>query len=150
MDTSFFIGSTSYWFYAGVFYLIILTYQDFKRMKVNDRFNWMMLGVTFSLLSQISHNVWFVVFLGFGVPVFWGVVNRWLQLGSGDVSALRWMCLGFGFHGLFPLLFFVSGVGLVFVFYKLWMRYFRVSRLPFFPALLVVFCGVSWFFGFFA
>lgn len=82
----------------GAFQLAILTYQDFKHKKlVDDRHNWFMFGVTFSLLSHYPKSFLYislVLVLGF---VLRYLINKLKIMGDGDANTILWIFTGFGF-----------------------------------------------------
>lgn len=104
-------GGTSYWAWIATLYLIILTWQDHKRnMRVDDRLNYLMMGVTFSLLSHISRPLWYVLVL-FLIVVMLNKVIIKFGLGNGDAKTLAWIFYGLGIFGTFAFLWY----GLIFI-----------------------------------
>lgn len=152
MDVIF--GGVLYWFVLGFFYLIRLVWQDYKKMLVDDRFNYFMLGVTVSLLSHVYRSLWYILALVVLVLVIDFVARRYRVIGAGDLSAIRWVILGFGYLdpyvlGLFVLLWFVSHVLYMGIKNKLFKiplskktPYFGVILVSFFIASLVYLGGV--------
>jgi hypothetical protein len=84
----------SYFFVFAVFNLVILTYQDFKRGKVDNRWNWYMGGVVGSVVALKSVDlVVLLVFVGVAL-LFSMIMSR--VVGKGDISAFSWIIVGLG------------------------------------------------------
>lgn len=129
-------------------YLLLMTYKDFKwnaekgeRGWVDDRYNWFMFGLTFSLLSHVG-VVWWYVFMLLGVVL----VLRWFLLrfdviGEADVQAFTWIFYGFGIIGLFKLAWFVFVFMVVYGVYSVLKLYvFKIRKsTPFFIVILISF-----------
>lgn len=139
-----------FWAWLGVFNLCVLTWQDYKnRMSVDDRKNHFMLGVSFFLLSHVSRGFFYII----GLIVFLGVFNWFMGrirgFGSGDVSALTWIFLGFGILSPFFALYFWVVFALCTLFYQFVKSVvFRFSGpIPFFGVILVSFLLSVWWCG---
>lgn len=104
----------STFFFFGTLDLLILTYQDLKTTWVDDRINSFMLGIVV-FLSSFSRP-WSLL-IGF---VIVEICLRFLKkfsyknLGEGDISAMRWIYLGF--YLISPLLAAISYLVFVAVF----------------------------------
>lgn len=84
----------SYFFVFAVFNLVILTYQDLKRGKVDNRWNWYMGGVVGSVVALKSVDLLVLcVLLGFAL-LFSMIMSR--VVGKGDISAFSWIIVGLG------------------------------------------------------
>jgi len=110
----------SYWAYIGTFALIIMSWQDIKRnMNIDDRQNWLMYGVTLSLLSHIKHKTSFILMvtlLVIGISIY---LRRMKSIGDGDISALVWILTGFAYINLYYSLLFFVGFCVIWVAYAL-------------------------------
>jgi hypothetical protein len=87
----------SFWFWTGTLNLIYLTWQDYKfNCTVDDRVNWIMLGLTFSLVPVlkigISHTL-LIIGLNMILQTLFRVTKA---LGEADINTANWMFLGFG------------------------------------------------------
>lgn len=135
----------SYWAVFGVFYLSWLSYEDvFKKMKIDDRKNWFMLALSFSLMSHVPRSLFYIIGLLLVVTTFSWVMKKFKVVADGDASALTWIAYGFAilnpfyaaaYFGIFALLHcFVIGV--LFVFKK--------ERVPYFPIILLGYVLTIW------
>lgn len=138
------VGSVNYWFFFGFLYMLRLLIQDHRRMRVDDRLNFFMLGVTLSLLSHVSRSLWYLFSLLFLVFVIGFFMRRSSSIGLGDIGAVRWVFLGLGYLDPFLLLFFVFSWFFCHLFYLFVLRRFffklaRDVRTPYFFVLFSAF-----------
>lgn len=84
----------SYWFAFGTFILILLTWQDFRTMLIDDRRNFFMMGVTISLITHINTSLWKLLFLMAFVVSINILFSR--LYGRGDISIIAWTAYGYG------------------------------------------------------
>jgi len=132
------------WAWSGTLYLVILYYQDMRNNRqIDDRLNYLMLGMTTCLLSIVTNYWWYNLFIiFFSIFIGWAM-NRFKLVGEGDSSAFRWSFFGFGLLGLNHLLAYLimiilfSGVYAILKF-----AIFKYNRpLPFIPVVLTIFIG---------
>lgn len=142
----------SYWTFFALFYLIILTYQDYKKMLVDDRFNFFMLAMSLSLASHAKPAFFYLLTLIAILGVLYYFLKRYNVIGAGDVSAISWLFLGYGILGIGTF----SGFAVIFTVCTLiywgmarivWAAYFnrkggvnglkKPFKLPFFAILLI-------------
>lgn len=150
MDWSIPSLGVSYWAFIATFYLLWLTWQDYRhKMRVDDRKNWFMFGITTSLLTHIPRPIWYillVVVLGIGIRVFYA---RFRVFGEGDINSFAWIFTGLGFINpfklIFFLLYFVLLTGLYFVLKKYVFK--RSEPTPFYGVILLAFVSAAWFMG---
>lgn len=87
----------SYWTWIGTFYLVLLTWQDFRNnMLVDDRKNYFMYGLTLSLLSHVDRGLIYVltiVIVSVGLNI---VLSKMSFFGEADVNTFSWVIFGFG------------------------------------------------------
>jgi len=84
----------SYFFSFGIFWLIILTYQDLKKGKIDSRYNWFMSGIVGSMIFLENPSIFYImVFIGVAV-LFSMIISR--VVGKGDLAALSWIIVGLG------------------------------------------------------
>lgn len=92
----------SYFVWFGTMYLVLLMYQDYvKKMRVDDRFNWLMYGITISLTSHIDINFFYFFFI-IGIAIIgWLVYKRYQTdaIGEADINSIMWIFVGFGIIG---------------------------------------------------
>lgn len=131
------------WLSLGIFYLILLTYQDFKHnMLVDDRYNYFMMGATLMLSIYLKLSIWFIL----GVIAITIVLNIMLQkfalLAMGDTHSLIWLISGFGYIGT-PLITFMVVLTICYVLNALLLKaIFKAYKtdpkpMPFFHIILI-------------
>lgn len=133
---------TGWWAFLGTFYLAYLTYQDYaQNMKVDDRKNWYMVGLTTSLYFILGRSLSILLVLLVMVELSVFIMNRYTLLGEGDVSALRWIWYGFGLLGFDHLLIFIGIfafiITIIFI-TKKWVFHYK-GKTPFFAQILIMF-----------
>lgn len=140
LDTNFFFGKLSFWAIGGCIYLLILSWQDVKnKMVVDQRLNYLMMGVTFALISHINRPLWYLLVALFISLILQWFINKYQLLGNGDALAISWIFYGFGIIGPDALILFLVGLTFVKLLYLIVMRLFSISKAPFFPGLFAVF-----------
>ena len=139
------------WAFVGLLNLLILTYQDIKNhMIIDDRKNLVMLGLTVSLLSLGYFRSWYYLALIVVVLLLTNWIGKKQFFGDGDVSAFRWLFLGFGY--IHPLSFAIFGTNLL-----LWSaahmgakKIFKIrGATPYFAVILASFTVTCLLMGFF-
>lgn len=147
--------SFGYWAWLGTFALILLTYQDMKKMRVDDRKNWFMSGVTISLLSHIpSIGILYLLALVIITAVLGNLFKRFDAIGEADITTLSWIFFGLALISVYKLLWFAAFFLLMTSLYSLvkWI-YLKKSKAPlntptpFYPVLLISFIFNCWLFG---
>ncbi len=89
-----------YWLTIGTLYLIILTFKDFSnKMIIDDRHNWFMMGLSFSLYSHVDKGIWYVLTLIAVSIALNYFLRKFKVLGGADISSLTWIFYGFGIIG---------------------------------------------------
>lgn len=137
----------STWVFLGTMSLAILTYQDIKTMKIDDRYNWFMYGVNAIFIALVSLNIWMIL-LSIGltmlINIVWNKTNLKDRLESGDISALTWIIIGFAFTNITVYYWFIGiflGSALLYIVLKtitfLFILKKEESPLPFFPVILI-------------
>lgn len=96
LEYGYIFGSTRYWFWTGLIYLLILTWQDHRhaKMRVDQRLNFFVLGTTFSLLSHIRRPLWYILVSFAIILLLTYVINKYKLLGNGDAGAILWIFWG--------------------------------------------------------
>lgn len=143
-------NSSSYFFFIGTLYLIILTWQDYKhKMTIDDRHNYFMMGIALSLMSHFKHNIWYIL----GLMAFTIIINIALKksksLGGADISTLSWVFWGLGYIGiryLFTFLIFLTIATIFYGFMKTQVFKYK-GQTPFYYVLLVSFWFNAFYFG---
>lgn len=139
-----------YWAWFGTIYLLVLTWKDLRNnMLVDDRYNFLMLGISVSLYSHLHPPVWYILVLALVVYGLGWAFDKFKVLGGADVSTLRWIFLGLGIISVYKLAWFafffllISGL-----YFFLKLKVFKYDRpAPFYPVLLLSFMFNSWLFG---
>ncbi len=89
-----------YWAGIGTIYLIMLTYQDYKRkMVVDERRNWFMMGLSISLISHFSTSLWYFLLLIGMVMLMHFINNKYEFVGSSNITSMMWCIYGFAIIG---------------------------------------------------
>lgn len=150
IDTVLYVEGIHYWAWFATFYLIILTVQDYRNKRlVNQRFNYVMLGITISLISHLPVTLLYLLTLIATVVILRIYLQKFKLIGEADITALNWIFLGFGYINYIFLL----GYVLVFIFttllYTLLKLYlFKYKKpTPFFTIILVSFWFAAYVFG---
>jgi hypothetical protein len=146
------IDIISVWVWLGTINLAILTYQDMRKMVIDDRYNWLMYGANSIFIGIIKPNLLFILLslvFAIGINVLWAKLKFKNGLAQGDISALVWIgiaCImidtyaAVWFYGFFICATFIY-IGL-----KEWV--FKAKQaLPFFPVILASFVGFCLVFG---
>lgn len=98
------IGS---WAFIGSISLLVMAIMDFKNnMQVDDRGNYLMLGCSIMLLSFIPKSLWYILLIAFGIGIVSIAMKRINAFGEADLSAIRWIMLGFAYINPFHSLMF--------------------------------------------
>lgn len=132
-----------YWAISGTFFLIYMTYQDLRHKRViDDRFNYIMLGLTVSIPSHIYNGFWYVLLVAFALVGLRLYLMRTKIIGEADIHAIMWMMAGFAFLGSTHLMVFFIALAFCAVMYRIlvWVIYRKqVKYIPYFPVLLAAF-----------
>lgn len=99
--------SFSYWITFGTMYLIFLTFQDLvHRRVVDDRHNYFMMGMTFSLLWQNTNAWWYLITLIVVISLLAAFISKQRLMGSADAKSIVWTFIGFGILSTHSLAFY--------------------------------------------
>ena len=99
----------SLWATIGTFYLILLTYQDFKnKMMVDDRHNYFMMGVTVGLYMIRRVNLLYVVGIILIIITLSMALKRFKALGEADIKTISWIFLGLSILNIWWLVYFLT------------------------------------------
>lgn len=136
-----FLLDLGYWAFFGTLYLIILTYQDIRHKRlVNDRYNYLMIGVTISLTSHVSVILWRIfIFIGVILALFI-FLNKFKVLGEADIKTISWIFLGYGIINVFYLLWFTAWFIIITLLHYGILKAYRVKGyVPYYPVILASF-----------
>lgn len=130
----------SYWAFAGTIYLIILTIQDYKNnMLVDDRHNWFMYGVTFSLIGILHAKLWYILTLLVIIYFLNKYMKKYKVLGEADINTFSWIFYGFGIISLFYFIYYsIIILFLSALFFVLKKYLFKYEKpVPFYAVILI-------------
>lgn len=141
---------TNYWAWIGTIYLLWLTYMDYKNnMNIDERKNFMMLGVSLSVVAWFDHQIWYLLALTFFLVLFYWLANKYNVFGGADITSLSWIFLGYGLFSPYYLLWFViffAAATWAYLGVKMYI-FKRTEPTPFMAVLLIVFVFNSYIFG---
>lgn len=140
----------SYFFWFGTIGLIILTYMDYtgKKGLVDDRKNWVMLGIAISLVTHMRRNVLYLLGISFLATMLYVFLKKIKALGQADNNSITWIFYGLGiispYYLLYYLLVFSSITGMYLLFKNVIFKY--KGRIQFYPVLLISFVTFAFLF----
>lgn len=144
-----------YWAILGTLYLLRLTYQDYKNnMLIDDRYNWFMYGITFSLIPYLKIGFVYSVALIIIVLFLRYWIIKFKVVAEGDANSFLWIFYGFG---LISITAFISYSIIIIFMYLLFfgLRKFYLKgykgAIPFFIVILLSFilnCAILNIYGF--
>ena len=107
-----------FWAFAGTMYLLILTWQDFaNKMYVDDRFNYLMMGISASLLPYNFRSIWYILGI-IGVIIILNIFIRKTKiLGTADINTFMWIFFGFAYISPNSVIYFFGSLTLVTLLY---------------------------------
>lgn len=132
----------TYWSYLGIIYLIILTVQDYRNnMKIDDRKNYFMMGLTISLISHSPVAWWYILALVAVSGVFTYLIKKSNIVGKGDVNTILWVFFGYALLGMNVLIVFAGVFFIVTLLHTLARIYIfkYTGPFPFYPVILITF-----------
>jgi hypothetical protein len=120
----------SYFAWFGTLYLILLAYQDFKNNKVvDDRRNFLMLGITISLVTHVPSSLWYKLSLAVFIIALGWLLRKYKIFGKADVNTFTWMFLGVGLISVFKLFWFLVIFGIIVLLYMILKQYlFKIKE----------------------
>lgn len=151
------IDIISFWAFMGTIQLLIASWKDYvNNMKVDDRYNFFMLGASISLIPYNPHNIFYMLPLMLIVPLLYIFIKKIKALGEGDQNSIAWLFIGYYIIGIDKVIFFLiffAGVLLILI----PLRYYLVPKalkkinpklntdiaLPFYPILFITFVMVN-------
>jgi hypothetical protein len=139
----------AYWFYIGTFYLIRLTWQDYKNnMLVDDRRNAVMLGLSLSIVSHVPTTLVYKLALGFTLVGLNMFLKKAQATGEADVNTLSWLLLGLGLiHISFLIVFLAVFTAVTLIWFILKKIIKNEGKTQFYGVILLSFIISSWLLG---
>jgi hypothetical protein len=136
------------WAWMGTIYLIILTFQDIlNKMYVDDRFNYLMMGLSISLLSYGLRNFWYILTIIVVIVVLRLVMQKYRLIGAADINTFMWLFFGYAYISLKSIMaYFVVFVFMVLLYNSI--KYTILKKLsirtPFYIAILLsyILCNI--------
>lgn len=142
---------TSYWCFIGTIYLLILTYMDYKQLgRVDDRFNFFMMGVTLSLASHFKRSMLTILLLLAVMIALYYFFQKSKVFGEADIKTFMWLFWGYGIINLGYFVFF-GAVLIVYTAFFGFARflYMRIRKIhgkvitPFYGVILLAFISFN-------
>ena len=131
-----------YFFIFGCINVIKMTWQDIRNKRmIDDRFNFLMLGVALSVASHTRPHIVQFLILSLYILAIEVLFTRFkTTVGDADKSTFRWMHLGIGLIDIQLLIVFVVLEMLVFLITGLVRKYVIKTDAPqpFYPSILVL------------
>jgi len=107
------------WAWIGTLNLILLMVQDYTNKRlVDDRKNWLMIGVTIGLLHAFGATWWYLISLILLLTILRFFLQRFNAMGAADINTLYWVMLG---YAIISVAFFLWFVGIFAVAYGLFL-----------------------------
>lgn len=106
--------ASHYFIFGTILSLALITYSDFKTLKIDDRRNWFMQGYTLALALMSNVVLFYVIitlsmFLMIKLLTTLETKTKQVIFGAGDTKLLQWLVPGFVILGLImPAVFSVS------------------------------------------
>lgn len=135
-------GSIGYWAFFGTMFLIIMTYQDFKHNKeIDERYNYIMYGLSLSLLSHFSRPFWYILVVLLVIIILSYILKKYDIVGEGDIQSFGWIIYGFALiHFSVLVWFFIYFIIINVVYYTLKLKVFNIrKRTPYYIIILLVY-----------
>lgn len=138
-----------YWFYIGTLYLLWLTWQDFtNNMRVDDRRNWFMLGLSISVYSHVSTTLLYKLGLTVSLILLNVILRKFKPVGEADINSLNWVFLGLGLmHYTYVVVYVALFSGLAFTWFFLRQLVKNKEAAPFYHIILISFVLSGWLLG---
>lgn len=140
------------WAWIGSIYLAVMTYSDVKCLKIDDKWNFIMLGVSIALYEYFRRPLWYVLVIVGLVVLMSYLFGKFKVIAEGDISAMRWLFLGFILISPFTLAGFsfvlILLSALQFGFFWAFTKLKGVrGRIAYYPVILLSFIINCWFWG---
>ena len=140
----------SRWAIIGTFYLMLLTYKDYKNnMVVDDRHNYLMMGMTISLYWSFPRAWWYGLSTIVMLLFLYKYIKKFKVIGDSDITAITWIFLGYAIISPFKLFWWFVFFSCSALFYILLKKYlFKIKGpTPFYGVLLTVFIFSNYMLG---
>jgi len=133
----------TYWAIIGLFNLARLTYQDFKhKCMVDDRINYLMYGISFSLLTQISRPFYFILLVVFIGIAFKKFLDKYKYFGEADSTTLSWIFIGLGVINPFYLMMFAGVLIILSLFNYLILKKYKKEKAQYYHVIFASFLTI--------
>ncbi len=134
------LESYTYWTFFASMILFILVYKDFKgKLPFEDKRNFFMLGLTFSLISHVDRSIWYLIGVIIIVLLLNTFLNRFKALGKVDINTLSWIFYGFAILNMYYLInFFIIFVAYILVYFTA-KRILKITWDT--PFQIIIFCS---------
>lgn len=129
-----------YWIFFAILYLLVLSYMDIKNKRVVDaRWNYVMIGLSISLLSHVNMKVWALLGLIVASIFLVFIINRAKIFGRADIVAFAWIFWGFGMIYIPAVIIFFVLTMILGLSMKAIAKYFKQEKIPFLPVIAASF-----------
>lgn len=140
-----------FWAVLSTIKLMVSTYQDHKKMMVDDRHNYFMVGATIMLLSYVQRGLMYMLPMIILIPCLIWFMKKSKALGEADLTTISWLMLGYGIISIYKLIWFLIFFVVIVAFYAFLkfgvMKWFikhilkqerKIPATPFYGVLLTV------------
>jgi|GEM_PF-4991040 len=131
--------NVSWWALSGAVYLVFMLISDIKEMTIDDRYNYLMYGLTFALFFLSHLSFWRRLILLIIAIIIVNMIKKTKVFGDGDISALYWLIYGFALLNIYALIVFLILLVVLAVLSNIGMKIGKVEKIPFFPMLFLDF-----------
>jgi hypothetical protein len=124
-------SNISYWFFFAFINLIKLTYEDYKYKRiVDDRSNYIMLGITLSLISHVNTSLIYKIIIMIFSGLIFLLIEKILKnkIGASDRLCMNWIILGFALLNPFYIISYVIILLLLTVIYDAFKEFLKNQR----------------------
>lgn len=138
------------WAFIGTFYLIWLTWQDYRNnMRVDDRRNFFMMGVSIAIYAWYPRGILYA-FAVMGLMLLWvWVAKKYSKFGVADIHSFAWIFLAFAIINPVLLGAFAVLIGVATAGWLALKNYLLKHKgpLPFYGVIAVLFIAFNLVFG---
>ncbi|MFW6121186.1 MAG: hypothetical protein ACOC80_09860 [Petrotogales bacterium] len=134
--------SFGFFFFVGSIDLLIMTIQDLRERSIDDRYNWIMLGMVIAIFFVSGRSLYYMGAILLLALLFPLATRKFFA--KGDISVLNWILIGMGLLGpTFLYLFFIFFMFTLCTHTFLRVLYKIEGSLPGLPILSGAFWGVA-------
>lgn len=125
------INNINFWYFIGTLYLLLLTYKDIKnKMLVDDRHNYMMNGLTLSLVFILKRKILYILLVLIIIILVGYIWKRFKALGDADIHSLGWIFYGYSVINLQYLITFSIIFIIILILYNILKLFILKTKKP--------------------